>query len=71
MVILMHSSKTMRPPTSATSPTGTPALLDKAEELVVFLRTLSPKQLTGIMTISADLAAKTTNSTLTGATATL
>jgi cytoplasmic iron level regulating protein YaaA (DUF328/UPF0246 family) len=55
----MHSSKTMRPPTSGTRPTGVPVLLDRAEELVGYLRTLSPKQLAKIMTVSADLAAKT------------
>jgi cytoplasmic iron level regulating protein YaaA (DUF328/UPF0246 family) len=55
----MHSSKTMRPPTSGVTPTGVPALLDRAEELVGYLRTLSPKQVAKIMTISAELAAKT------------
>jgi len=59
MIILMHSSKTMRPPTSAIRPTGTPLLLDRAEELVAYLRTLSQRQLSQIMSISADLAAKT------------
>jgi hypothetical protein len=59
MIILMHSSKTMRAPTSGTKPTGTPALLDRAEELIRYLRTLTPGQLARIMTISADLAAKT------------
>jgi cytoplasmic iron level regulating protein YaaA (DUF328/UPF0246 family) len=59
MIILMHSSKTMRPPTSGIKPSGVPALLDRAEELVAYLRTLSPARLARIMTISADLAAKT------------
>jgi uncharacterized protein len=59
LIILMHSSKTMRPPTSGITPTGAPVLLDRAEELVGYLRTLSQKQLAKIMTISADLAAKT------------
>lgn len=59
MIILMHSSKTMRPPTSGTKPTGIPPLLDRAEELIDYLRTLSPQQLSRIMTISADLATKT------------
>jgi hypothetical protein len=59
MIILMHSSKTMRPPTSGIKLSGVPVLLDRAEELVAFLRTLSQEQLARIMTISADLAAKT------------
>ena len=56
MIILMHSSKTMRAPSSGTKPTGAPVLLDKAEELIDYLRTLSSRQLSKIMTISADLA---------------
>jgi cytoplasmic iron level regulating protein YaaA (DUF328/UPF0246 family) len=59
MIILMHSSKTMRPPAKGSEPTGTPVLLDRAEELIGYLRTLSPRQLSKIMTISADLATKT------------
>jgi cytoplasmic iron level regulating protein YaaA (DUF328/UPF0246 family) len=55
----MHSSKTMRPPTSGTKPNGVPVLLDRAEELIVYLRTLSQRQLSHIMSISADLATKT------------
>lgn len=59
MIILMHSSKTMRPPASATKPTSTPVLLDKASELVERLRKLTPAQLCKVMTISQDLASKT------------
>jgi hypothetical protein len=59
VIILMHSSKTMRPPASGTAPTGTPVLLDRAEELVGYLRTLSSPQLAKIMKVSADLAEKT------------
>ena len=55
MIILMHSSKTMRAAASGTKPTGTPVLLDRAEELIGYLRTLLAK----VMTVSADLAAKT------------
>lgn len=58
MIILMHSSKTMRPPTSGLAPTGTPALLDRAEELVAYLRTLPPAELARVMKVSGDLAAK-------------
>lgn len=59
MIILMHSSKTMRPPTSGSKPTGTPVLLDRAEELIGYLRTLSTAQLAKVMSISPDLAEKT------------
>ncbi|BCB75926.1 peroxide stress protein YaaA [Phytohabitans flavus] len=58
MIILMHSSKTMRPPTSGLAPTGTPALLDRAEELVAHLRAHSPSELARVMKVSDDLAAK-------------
>jgi cytoplasmic iron level regulating protein YaaA (DUF328/UPF0246 family) len=59
MIILVHSSKTMRPPTGGAEPNGVPVLLDRAEELVTYLRTLSGDQLARIMTVSADLAMKT------------
>jgi hypothetical protein len=59
MIILMHSSKTMRPPTSGIAPSGVPVLLDRAEELVSFLRTLSARRLARIMSVSADLADRT------------
>jgi cytoplasmic iron level regulating protein YaaA (DUF328/UPF0246 family) len=59
MIILLHSSKTMRSPATGIGPTGKPVLAHRAEELVAFLRTLSPGQLSQIMGISADLAART------------
>jgi cytoplasmic iron level regulating protein YaaA (DUF328/UPF0246 family) len=59
MIILMHSSKTMRPPTSGDEPRGVPVLLDRAAELVAFLRTLSREQLARIMSVSPDLATRT------------
>lgn len=59
MIILMHSSKTMRAPASAITPTGVPVLLDRAQELVEYLRTLPVERLAQIMAISGDLAAKT------------
>jgi cytoplasmic iron level regulating protein YaaA (DUF328/UPF0246 family) len=59
MIILMHSSKTMRVPVLGRRPSGVPALLDQAEELIGYLRTLTPAQLSRIMTISAELAART------------
>jgi uncharacterized protein len=59
MIILMHSSKTMRPPTGGRQPRGVPVLLDRAAELVAYLRTLSREQLARIMSVSTDLAART------------
>jgi cytoplasmic iron level regulating protein YaaA (DUF328/UPF0246 family) len=59
MIILMHSSKTMRPPASGGKPSGEPVLLDRAEELVAYLRTLPPRRLARIMAISGDLATRT------------
>jgi cytoplasmic iron level regulating protein YaaA (DUF328/UPF0246 family) len=59
MIILMHSSKTMRAPSSGIRPRGVPALLDRAQELVGYLRTLSRPQVAKIMSVSPDLAAKT------------
>lgn len=59
VIILLHSSKTMRLPSAGTRPTGTPVLLDRARELVERLRRLTPEQLAQAMAISADLAAKT------------
>jgi hypothetical protein len=61
VIILMHSSKTMRPPASGAKPTGTPVLQDRAEELIGHLRTLTTSQLAKVMTLSADLAEKTRN----------
>jgi uncharacterized protein len=58
MIIVMHSSKTMRPPASGPAPTGTPALLDRAEELVGYLRSLSPAELARVMKVSGELAGK-------------
>jgi cytoplasmic iron level regulating protein YaaA (DUF328/UPF0246 family) len=59
MIILIHSSKTMRVPGSGSKPTGTPVLLDRAEELIGYLRTVPPRQLSKLMTVSADLADRT------------
>jgi cytoplasmic iron level regulating protein YaaA (DUF328/UPF0246 family) len=39
--------------------TGVPALLDRAEELVAYVRTLSPRQVATVMTLSAPMATKT------------
>ncbi len=55
----MHSSKTMRLPSSGTRPSGTPVLIDRAAELIGRLRALTPAHLARAMTISAELAART------------
>ena len=61
MIVLIHSSKTMRPPPPgpAPKPARAPALLDRASELVGYLRTLSPQRLGAAMTLSGELAMKT------------
>jgi len=59
LTILMHSSKTMRPPSAGTAPTGTPVLLDRAVELVDYLRTLDTARLARIMSLSPELAERT------------
>lgn len=58
MLILLHSSKTMRSvPTK--EPLHTPALLPKAEKLHDYLHTLTSAQLASSMKISLPLAKKT------------
>jgi cytoplasmic iron level regulating protein YaaA (DUF328/UPF0246 family) len=58
-VVLIHSSKTMRSDRAGANPTRSPALLDRAHELVEYLRTLTPRQLGTVMTLSGPMAAKT------------
>jgi cytoplasmic iron level regulating protein YaaA (DUF328/UPF0246 family) len=61
MIVLIHSSKTMRADlVGEPSPVrGAPVLLDHAVELVEYVRTLPPARLGTVMGLSADLAAKT------------
>ncbi|GIF75003.1 YaaA family protein [Asanoa siamensis] len=59
MIILMHSSKTMRPPSAGHRPTGAPVLLDRARELVDEVRALPRAQVAKIMSVSPDLADRT------------
>src|SRR5262245_40960307 len=61
MTVLIHTSKTMRAPNAqpARKPDRAPALLDRARELIGYLRTLSPRRLEAAMTLSGPLAAKT------------
>lgn len=58
MVIVLHSSKTMRR-VPAAEQLQQPALIDKAQQLAAYMRTLSPATLASIMKISPALAAKT------------
>jgi len=59
MIILLHSSKTMRSSDPVPSSLRTPELLDKATTLARYLKTLSAPQLARHMHLSAALAAKT------------
>lgn len=59
MIILIHSSKTMKLATTKSSSLRSPQLLSKARSLDSYLKTLSLKQLEKSMHISSPLAAKT------------
>jgi cytoplasmic iron level regulating protein YaaA (DUF328/UPF0246 family) len=61
MIILIHTSKTMREggPSAGAPKSSPPALLDRAAELAAYVRTLSPKRLATVMALSAPLAART------------
>jgi uncharacterized protein len=59
-IVLIHSSKTMRTESARPArPLKKPVLLDRAEELVGYVRTLSTRQLASVMTLSTPMAAKT------------
>jgi cytoplasmic iron level regulating protein YaaA (DUF328/UPF0246 family) len=58
MVVLIHTSKTMRSQPPLSRPTTVPALLDRAVELHSYLRTLSPRRLGTVMELSPTLAAR-------------
>jgi cytoplasmic iron level regulating protein YaaA (DUF328/UPF0246 family) len=57
MIILLHTSKTMRSP--GTTVIRQPALIAQAHTLGAYVHTLSVEQIQQTMKISADLAAKT------------
>lgn len=59
LAILLHSSKTMRPPNAKFTSYQKPALLEEAIELADYVRTLSPSNLQTAMNISANMATKT------------
>lgn len=58
LTILLHSSKTMRRVKSSQQ-LQQPPLLDKARELITYLKTLPPEHLQKVMHLSPMLAAKT------------
>ena len=59
LTILLHSSKTMRPPAQATSDYQAPALLHQANQLAEYLRSRSPAQLQSQMQLSPTKATQT------------
>ncbi len=59
MIILIHTSKTMRPAAKNAPPLDRPQLLEKAVLLDATLKKLSPKQLEKVMNISPTLEVKT------------
>jgi cytoplasmic iron level regulating protein YaaA (DUF328/UPF0246 family) len=60
MIILLHTSKTMRPPvTDNTEPLSRPVLLPKAEELMSYLQSLSTIDIEKTMNVSSKLAVTT------------
>jgi cytoplasmic iron level regulating protein YaaA (DUF328/UPF0246 family) len=56
MVILIHTSKTMRPPAENSAVTQIPVLLDKAKVLSAYLKTVSVEQIVKTMHVSPKLA---------------
>jgi cytoplasmic iron level regulating protein YaaA (DUF328/UPF0246 family) len=59
MIILLHTSKTMRPPNENANALQQPELFTKAIELAQYLKTLSPSQIAKTMHVSSKLAEKT------------
>lgn len=59
MIILLHTSKTMRRVAGQKEPLREPALIEKTKRLAGYVSTLTPKQLASAMHISAVLAQKT------------
>jgi cytoplasmic iron level regulating protein YaaA (DUF328/UPF0246 family) len=58
MMVLIHTSKTMRSQPPPSTSTTVPVLLDRAIELQAYLRTLTPRKLAAVMELSPTLAAK-------------
>lgn len=59
MIILLHTSKTMRRTASGGQALRRPLLMEKAERLAAYCKTLSPAQLAAVMKLSPALAQKT------------
>jgi len=60
MIVLIHTSKTMRPAaTHATDSISTPLLVDKAVQLADYLKSLSDSDVEKVMHVSPKLAATT------------
>ena len=59
MIILLHTSKTMRRSPNEGAPLRRPLLIDKARQLAGYLKTLSTSQLAQAMSLSPALAEKT------------
>ncbi|WP_433386126.1 YaaA family protein [Micromonospora sp. KLBMP9576] len=59
MIILIHTSKVMRSAPRGGAALTTPALLDRAETLATYLKSLSAEQLAAVMEISPALAGRT------------
>lgn len=59
LIILLHSSKTMRSSSLSSRILRSPQLIDQAVKLNLFLKTLSNEQLSSMMHISSQLAIKT------------
>ncbi|MFD2762729.1 YaaA family protein [Micromonospora eburnea] len=59
MIVLIHTSKVMRPAPAGGRALTEPALRGRAEELAAYLKTLSVEQLATVMEISPALAART------------
>lgn len=59
MIILLHSSKTMRTPTKSSKSLRQPKLLKEAIELDAYLKKLTPGRIATLMQLSKPMAAKT------------
>ena len=61
MIILLHSSKTMKPHTPAGFKLSEPELLNSAKEIANYLKTLSTKEIKDAMKVSDKLAEEVKN----------
>ncbi|MBM2620092.1 YaaA family protein [Actinoplanes sp. LDG1-06] len=59
MIILLHSSKTMRHPANAGAPRTTPNLLGQAQVLAEQVRSLSLDEMVTMMAVSSEVARRT------------